>query len=113
MRKSKTIDAYFKKQFPKYNSYVIPGYRNPGVTSGRPVAGIAQLSKSNVAIRKDRVMCDSKRVQAQILNFPKTRLLWINAYLPTDPHTGPAVFDDTELLSVLSDIEAVMLRKRG
>ena len=53
-------------------------------------------------------MCDSKRVQAQILNFPKTRLLWINAYLPTDPHTSPIVFDDTALLAVLNDIEAVM-----
>ena len=87
---------------------MIPGYREAGQNRGRPIAGIAQLSKSDVAVRKDRVMCDSKRVQAQVLNFATTRLLWIHAYLPSDPHTGPAVFDETELLSVLSDIEAVM-----
>ena len=71
-RKSKTIDKFFKDQFKNYNSYVIPGYREARQNRGRPIAGIAQLSKSDVAIRKDRVMCDSKRVQAQILNFPKT-----------------------------------------
>ena len=107
-RKSKTIDKFFKDQFKNYNSYVIPGYREAGQNRGRPIAGIAQLSKSDVAVRKDRVMCDSKRVQAQVLNFATTRLLWINAYLPSDPHTGPAVFDETELLSLLTDIEAVM-----
>ena len=105
-RKSKTIDAHFKKQFPKYNSYVIPGYRNPGVTTGRPIAGIAQLSKSDIAVRKDRVMIDSKRIQGQVLNFVSTRLLRINAYLPTDPQTPD--FDENELLAVLADIEKVL-----
>ena len=105
-RKSKTTDKFFKDQFSNYNSYVIPGYREAGQNRGRPIAGIAQLSKSDVAVRKDRVMCNSRRVQAQVLNFSTTRLLWINAYLPTDPHT--VAFDDTELLSVLSDIEVVM-----
>ena len=51
-------------------------------------------------------MSNSKRIQAQVLNFPSSRLLWINAYLPTDPRT--IVFDETELLAVLGDIEAVL-----
>ena len=105
-RKSKTIDKFFKDQFGLYNSYVIPGYRETGQNRGRPIAGIAQLSKSDVAVRKDRVMSNSKRIQAQVLNFPSSRLLWINAYLPTDPRT--IVFDETELLAVLGDIEAVL-----
>ena len=64
----------------------------------RCIAGIAQLSKSDVAVRKDRVMNGSKRIQAQVLNFPTSRLLWINAYLPNDPRT--IVFDEIELLAV-------------
>ena len=63
-RKSKTIDKYFKEQFPKYNSYVIPGFREPGQTKGRPIAGIAQLSLSDIAIRK---LCPDKIVMAQCI----------------------------------------------
>ena len=29
-KNSKTVDKYFCKKFPKYNSYVIPGYRPYG-----------------------------------------------------------------------------------
>ena len=89
-----------------FNSYVIPGFRQPGVNCGRPIAGIAQLSRSNIAIRKDRVMCNSNRIQAQVLNFSATRLLWLNAYLPTDSQT--AGYDEAELLEVLAQIEAVL-----
>ena len=105
-RNSKTIDKFFKDQFVQYNSYVIPGYREAGQNRARCIAGIAQLSKSDVAVRKDRVMNGSKRIQAQVLNFPSSRLLWINAYLPNDPRT--ILFDETELLAVLGDIEAVL-----
>ena len=45
-------------------------------------------------------------IQAQVLNLPKSRLLWINAYLPTDPQT--VIFDDSELIEVLSEIESIM-----
>ena len=105
-RKSKTIDKYFKEQFPKYNAYVIPGFRGPGQTKGRPIAGIAQLSLSDIAIRKDRVMTNGSRIQAQVLNFSQTRLLWLNVYFPCDPR--PAALDEAELVKVLSEIEAVL-----
>ena len=71
-RKSKTLDKYFKDQFPDFNSYVIPGFREAGQTRGRPMGGIAQLSRTTVAIRKDRVNSNSNRVQAQILNFERS-----------------------------------------
>ena len=105
-RKSKTIDKFFKDQFPNYNSYVIPGYREEGQDRGRPKAGLAQLSNATVAVRKDRVISSNKRIQAQVLNFEKNRLLWINAYFPTDPRT--VIFNDTELLKVLSEIVRIM-----
>ena len=48
----------------------------------------------------------SYRIQAQLLNFPTSRLLWINVYLPTDPQT--LVFDDTDLLEVLSELTKII-----
>ena len=59
-----------------------------------------------MSVRKERVMTDSNRVQAQILNFPLSRLLWINAYFPTDP--GTRIFDDHELMEVLNAIENIL-----
>ena len=105
-RKSKTIDKFFKDQFPDFNSYVNQGFREQGQTRGRPQGGIAQLSRTTVAIRKDRVNSNCNRVQAQILNFKSSKLLWMNAYLPCDPHTVD--FDDQELNEVLNEIERIL-----
>ena len=105
-RTARTIEKFFTEQFHDYNSYIIPGFRNDGINSGRPKAGLAQLSKASVSVRKERVLIDSKRVQAQILNFPSSRLLWINAYFPTVP--GTRIFDDHELMEVLNVIENIL-----
>ena len=40
------------------------------------------------------------------MNFPNSRLLWINSYLPNDPLT--VNFDDTELTDVLAEVEQIM-----
>ena len=106
MRISRTVDKYFSDQFSSYNSYVIPGFRDFNQNKGRPKAGIAQLSKKCVAIRKDRVVTKTPRIQAQILNFDRSRLLWINSYLPNDPLT--VEFNETELLVVLTEIEQIL-----
>ena len=103
MRKSKTIDKYFSEQFLNYDSYVIPGFRAVNETRGRPMAGIAQMSKKTLKIRKDRILTTSPRIQAQILNFEHSKLLWMNSYLPNDPLT--VEFDESELLQVLTEIE--------
>ena len=103
---AKTRDKYFNDQFEKFNSYVIPGHRAKGQDSGRPKAGLAQLSKKDLDIRKDRIVTKSFRIQAQLLNFSSSRLLWINAYLPTDPQNG--AFDESELLEVLTEVESIM-----
>ena len=106
MRKSKTIDKYFSDNFPKYDSYVIPGFRAENETRGRPMAGIAQMSKKTLGVRKDRIVTQNARIQAQILNFPNSKLLWINSYLPNDPLS--VVFDETALLEVLTEIEHIL-----
>ena len=104
--KSKTIDKFFTEQVQEFNSYVIPGFRNEGTDHGRPKAGLAQLSRASVSVRKERVMTDSNCVQAQILNFPSSHLLWTNAYFPTDP--GTRIFDDHKLTEVLNAIESIL-----
>ena len=70
------------------------------------MAGIAQLSKKSLSIRKDRVMTKNPRIQAQILNFEHSKLLWVNSYLPNDPLTVD--FDESELLEVLNEIERIL-----
>ena len=73
MRKSKTIDKYFSDKFVKYDSYVIPGFRAVNETRGRPMAGIAQMSKKTLGVRKDRIVTQHPRIQAQILNFQNSK----------------------------------------
>ena len=103
---AKNTDKYFSEQFDKFDSFVIPGYRARGQDTGRPKAGLAQLSRKTIDIKKDRIVTKNFRLQAQILNFSNTRLLWLNAYMPTDPQNG--TFDDSELLEVLAEVEYIM-----
>ena len=60
-RKSKTISKFFSDEFPNFNSYVIPGFRAPGQDSGRPMAGLAQLSTTSLNIKKIRVKTTNNR----------------------------------------------------
>ena len=105
-KKSKTIDKFFKDQFPEHRSYVIPGHREKEQDSGRPKGGIVQFRDKTIDMRVDRISTKSFRIQAQVLHFPTTRLLWVNCYFPTDP--GGENFDEEELLGVLKEIETLM-----
>ena len=46
-------------------------------------------------------------MQAQLLHFPSSSLLWINTYLPNDPGLMRG-WDDSELQKCLSEIERVI-----
>ena len=98
-KKNKTIDKFFKDQFPEHISYVIPGHREQHQDSGRPKGGIAQMIDKKINVKTDRVATSSFRIQAQILNFPASRIIWLNTYFPTDP--GLANFDEEGLLELL------------
>ena len=65
------------------------------------------MSKKNISVKKDRVLTRCFRIEAQVLNLPSSRLLWINTYLPTDPQKI-LNFDDTELMEVLGEIETIL-----
>ena len=106
-KSSKITDNYFRKTFPSYYSVIVPGHRSPGQDSGRAKAGLGQLSKKSLAVKRDRVTSKHFRVQAQVLHLPSTTVLWINTYLPTDPRLVRN-FDDTELQSCLSEVENII-----
>ena len=51
---SKTTSKYFNDNFDNFNCYVIPAYRSKCQDSGRAKAGLAQLSLTNIDVKKDR-----------------------------------------------------------
>ena len=57
-------------------------------------------------IKTRSIYIDNFKIQAQVLEFPSGKLLWLNTYFPTDPQL--LNFDDTELLETLRDIEKIM-----
>ena len=105
-KKNKTLDRFFNEEFPKHNSYAIPGHRDKNQDQRRPMGGLAQLCRSSLNIRKNRIKCENFRIQAQVLNFPTVSILWINAYMPTDPQI--INYDETDLLKILGDVEEII-----
>ena len=103
---TKSLDSFFKKEFPNNDSFVIPAHREPFQDSGRGRGGLAQLSWKNLQVKKERILSKNWRVQAQILHFGGYRLIWINCYFPTDPQT--LEFDDNELLAAQNEIENIL-----
>ena len=106
-KSSKNTDSFFRDNFKNFNSYIIPGHRPPGQDSGRAKAGLAQLSLKEIAVKKDRVLTRSFRIQAQVLNLGRRKILWINSYLPTDPQTVVR-YDGTDLMEVLLEVELLL-----
>ena len=106
-KSSKTTDKYFRDRFPSYHSVIVPGHRSPGQDTGRAKAGLGQLCKKSLAIKRDRVTSNHFRVQAQVLHLPSSNVLWINSYLPTDPQLVRN-YDDTELQRCLAEIENII-----
>ena len=104
---SATTNQYFSKKFQDYYSYIIAAHRSPGQEHGRAKAGLAQLTRKGVQVKKERISSQSFRVQAQVLNLSTTRILWINTYLPTDPQLV-GQYDDEALREVLEEVEGVL-----
>ena len=99
-------DKYFKSGFSNFSSYVIPGHRAPGQLTGRAKAGLAQLCAKQYDVKRIRVVTTGYRVQAQVLETPNSRILWINTYLPSDPQLQ--VYDDGELQEVLLEVGNIL-----
>ena len=76
-KSTKTFEQFFRKKFPEYFAFVLAAHRSPGQEYGRAKAGIAQLTRKGVQVKKDRVAVQGYRVQAQILQLPTSRVLWL------------------------------------
>ena len=107
----KTTQQWFSQQFREFHTYTTPAYRLPGVESGRGRGGLSQLASRELKTARARVVTRSPRLQAQILSFSNTKVLWVNAYLPCDPQSQQ--FDDSELLSVLNEVESLIISNKG
>ena len=103
---NKLLDNYFQHRFPRFDSYVLPGHREPFQDTGRSKGGLAQLISQNSDLKAEKVSTKSWRIQTQIITIRKYRLIWINCYFPTDPQT--VVFNSEELLEVLDEIEYLL-----
>ena len=107
MKFTANTDQYFRQKLPEFYQYVIPAHRSPGQDSGRAKAGLAQLIRKGIKIKKERIISHGYRVQAQILSLPSTRVLWLNTYLPTDPQLR-GEYDDSILREVLGEVEGIL-----
>ena len=103
---TKTIDSFFRKQFPMCDSFATLGYREPYQDSGRAKGGLAQLVGKAMNMKKEKISSQSWRIQAQVLHIEAYKLIWLNCYFPTDPQT--IQYDDSELLEVLDEIESIL-----
>ena len=105
-KKNKTVDKLFREQFPEKYSYIVQGHRDKESDSGRPKGGIAQMYDKTLNLKVDRIVTKNFRIQAQILNFERSKLLWLNTYFPTDP--GGDLVEEGELSELLNAIETIM-----
>ena len=75
---TKSIDDYFRREFPEADSFVVPGHREPFQDAGRAKGGLAQLSHKQLDIKKERIPTKNWRIQAQILHISDYRIIWLN-----------------------------------
>ena len=99
-------DKFFKSSFVDFSSYVVPGHRSTGQMTGRAKAGLTQICSKKYSVNRVRVVTAGFRVQAQILETPTSRVLWLNTYLPTDPQLQR--YDDSELQEVLMEVRNIL-----
>ena len=69
-KKIKTLETYFKNEFPLCDSFVIPAYREPGQDSGRAKGGLAQLVSKKYNVRKQHYKLFSHQFKDELLKIP-------------------------------------------
>ena len=62
---AKNTEQWFKREFSKFHSNVIPAYRSPGTESGRGKGGLVQLISKRTQVKKSRIICKSFHLQAE------------------------------------------------
>ena len=103
---TKSLEQFFRREFPENDSFIIPGHREPLQDSGRAKGGLAQLSCKKLVVKKERLVPKYWRIQSQILHFEAYKLMWINCYFPTDPQT--VQINDQDLAEAQDEIENIL-----
>ena len=92
-----------RKSFPNFDMHIKPAVKNStSISRGRGKGGLATIWKPSLTKYVTRVECDNFRLLCSKFAFPSGSILLINAYFPCDPRREN--FDDSELLTLLSDI---------
>ena len=106
-KKMKTLQNFFRREFPKCDSVVTQAHRKEGRDTGRARGGLALLSMKSLAeLKREKVETGGWRIQEQILHFGDWKLLWVNVYFPNDPKI--LNFDKAELLVAQTELQAVL-----
>jgi hypothetical protein len=86
--------------------FFVEAFKDSDIRRGRGKGGLSMIWPKCIDNIISRIPLKStKRVQACMINFPRSKILWVNSYFPTDPHA--ASFDDSELREVLAAIKGV------
>ena len=87
--------------------YSVAAFKEGEIRRGRGKGGLSMIWPKCIDKFITRLpLKSSKRVQACLINLPRSRILWLNSYFPTDPQTQN--FDDTELREVIAAIKSVI-----
>ena len=87
--------------------YSVAAFKEEDIRRGRGKGGLSMIWPKCLDKFITRIPLKStKRVQACLINFPRTKILWLNSYFPTDPQTPN--FDDSELRETLAAIKNVI-----
>ena len=87
--------------------YSVAAFKEEDIRRGRGKGGLSMIWPKCLDKFITRIPSKStKRVQACLINFPRTKILWLNSYFPTDPQTPN--FDDSELRETLAAIKKVI-----
>ena len=106
-KKTKTLQNYFRSEFPMCDPVVLQAHREEGRDTGRAQGGLAQLSAKTLGgLRREKLLTGGWRIQAQILSFGNWKLLWVNVYFPNDPKI--LNFYEAELLVAQTELQSVL-----
>ena len=106
-KKNNNTDKLLKVFGDNYDMYIEPALKpNSVVNQGRGKGGLVTMWRKYLTKYVTKIATNNYRLLATKFSFPCGPLLLLNTYFMTDPRS--AVFDDTELQSLLADIRVAV-----
>ena len=99
------IEEYLPSDFCVYS---VAAFKENDIKRGRGKGGLAMIWPRCIDKYITRIPVKTcSRVQACLISFPGSKILWLNSYFPHDPQANN--FDCTELLEVLSCVKSIII----